>query len=265
MQSDSEGGSQSPRGEMIGRPLNSSANANSLRTSGGKHAVGALPGKKGIAQLSLSASLTQAMSFAKLQFDALPREVAFAIFKFFSAPDLVRIAQVCAHWRILAESNPVWRQLCLRTWPKIRYTVDVSDADEDYEASDSRDYWKKTFASRTKHDAKWRKRTKKSDLKFLKGHQKAVYCAQFVAGGKKLVTGSADKKIKVWDLTSEASSSKDPTTSSKKSAVTLKGHSGSIKCIHANPNMVFSGSSDHTIKLWFVLTSSYVLPFGLHL
>jgi F-box/WD-40 domain protein 7 len=130
----------------------------------------------------------------------------------------------------------------------MRSTTSIADADEDYESSDSHGYWKKTFASRSKREARWRNVAQKADLKVLKGHTKAVYCVQFVAHGKRLVTGSADKKIKIWDLESATDAS------SKKAAVTLKGHSGSVKCIHANPNMVFSGSSDHTVRLWCVLS-----------
>ncbi len=54
----------------------------------------------------------------------------------------------------------------------------------------------------------------------------------------KLLTGSFDCKIKVWDIATDTC------------LKTLESHSHFVMCILATDNFFFSGSEDKTIKIW---------------
>lgn len=55
----------------------------------------------------------------------------------------------------------------------------------------------------------------------------------------RIVSGSSDKTIKVWNMR----------TNSPWSVMTLVGHSGTVRCLHLSGNRLVSGSSDFTIKV----------------
>lgn len=61
-------------------------------------------------------------------------------------------------------------------------------------------------------------------------------CLQF--DETKLVTGSADKTLKVWDLrTNEVLN-------------TLEGHSNFVSCLCMRQDVLVSGSDDTTVRVW---------------
>ena len=76
-------------------------------------------------------------------------------------------------------------------------------------------------------------------------------CVQF--DDTRIVAGSAAGTIKVWNISESLSSS---TSTMAESAfmpyLNLFGHSGTIRCLHLDSqlNRLFSGSADHTIKVW---------------
>jgi F-box/WD-40 domain protein 7 len=83
-------------------------------------------------------------------------------------------------------------------------------------------------------------------IRTFEGHTHAVTCVQM--DDTRIVSGSHDKTIKVWDVR----------TNSPWSVMTLVGHSGTVRCIQllggggeggSGPRLV-SGSSDRTIKVW---------------
>ncbi|CEP11365.1 hypothetical protein [Parasitella parasitica] len=61
-------------------------------------------------------------------------------------------------------------------------------------------------------------------------HTEGIYCIQF--DKQKMVTGSRDRTIKVWDIQTGLCK------------VTLRGHTGSVLCLQYDRQYVFSGSSD---------------------
>ncbi|KAI8640750.1 WD40-repeat-containing domain protein [Parasitella parasitica] len=61
-------------------------------------------------------------------------------------------------------------------------------------------------------------------------HTEGVYCIQF--DKEKMVTGSRDRTIKVWDI------------QTGRCKMTLRGHTGSVLCLQYDAQYVFSGSSD---------------------
>ena len=80
----------------------------------------------------------------------------------------------------------------------------------------------------------------------LLGHSMEITCITFHPFYKKLVTGSADSTIKIWECEEN---------SQEKS---FKAHSGKINCIKFDPSgkILASGSNDMSIKLWNFDTES---------
>ncbi|MDM3859648.1 MAG: ribosome assembly protein 4 [Aphanizomenon gracile PMC644.10] len=78
----------------------------------------------------------------------------------------------------------------------------------------------------------------------LKGHESKVWSVGFSTDGKKLASGSEDKTIKIWDVTTG------------KVLNTLKGHESWVRSVGFSPDgkKLASGSEDKTIKIWDVTT-----------
>jgi len=70
----------------------------------------------------------------------------------------------------------------------------------------------------------------------LKGHKDIVSCLQFT--GKKLVTGSMDQTIRVWDL------------NERSCAYSLYGHESWVWDLQIDPDKIVSVSGDNSVKLW---------------
>ncbi|MGI8500490.1 MAG: protein kinase domain-containing protein [Hassallia sp.] len=82
----------------------------------------------------------------------------------------------------------------------------------------------------------------------LKGHSSDVNSVSFTPDGQMLVTGSDDRTIKLWNLTT------------KQEIRTFKGHSSYIYAIAISPDgqTIASSSVDKTIKLWNLNTGKEI-------
>lgn len=74
----------------------------------------------------------------------------------------------------------------------------------------------------------------------LEGHDDVVYDAVWHAGGKTIVTGSADRTVRVWEA------------ATGKQLAKRAGHSGPVLCLATSPDgkLLCSGSADATIRVW---------------
>jgi WD40 repeat protein len=80
-----------------------------------------------------------------------------------------------------------------------------------------------------------------SDAQVLTGHQGRIICIKTAWHGDKLLSGGADKTIRLWDLSG----------STGKPLSTLRGHQGIITQTHFwGPNTIVSASTDRSIALW---------------
>jgi len=92
---------------------------------------------------------------------------------------------------------------------------------------------------------------KLAPLRTLRGHTAAVFSVALSADGQTLVSGSLDKTIKVWNL------------STGKEIRTLTGHTDAIWSVvlSADGRTLVSGSLDQTIKVWNLSTGKEIRTF----
>jgi tetrahydromethanopterin S-methyltransferase subunit G len=86
----------------------------------------------------------------------------------------------------------------------------------------------------------------------LTDHSDTVNCVAISPDGQNLVSGSADKTIKIWNL------------KTGRQLHTLEGHSDKVNCVVISPdgqNLV-SGSADRTIKIWNLNTGKQIRSLG---
>jgi hypothetical protein len=78
----------------------------------------------------------------------------------------------------------------------------------------------------------------------LKGHSDEVSSVAFSWDGKRVVSGSVDKTVRIWNLETEVEEKR------------LKGHSNPVcsVAISLDGRRVVSGSSDDTLRIWNAIT-----------
>jgi WD40 repeat protein len=80
-----------------------------------------------------------------------------------------------------------------------------------------------------------------SDAQVLTGHQGRIICIKTAWHGDKLLSGGADKTVRLWDL---SGSTGNPLS-------TFQGHQGIVTQTHFwGPNTIVSASTDRSIALW---------------
>ena len=211
----------------------------------------------------------------------LPVEIMEQILCHLDPQTLVRAERVCQDWRLRAKSRHVWRQVfqreyivggahCVRTrhssQPARGVGKGVSDQD-----------WQKMYLLRRQIDKRWAEG--RAAAIYLNGHKDSVYCVQF--DEQKIITGSRDRTIRVWDThtfqcirkigpPSHASSHaavSDTSTLYPPGAFYIQNtsstdpsggiapheyHDASILCLQFDQDIMVTGSSDHTAIMWSI-------------
>jgi len=171
----------------------------------------------------------------------LPKELALYVLNYLNPKDLLRAAQTCRYWRILAEDNLLWREKCRE--------AGLAECRENYrrrKQSSSFLYspWKTGFMRQHNIEMNWRVKPVKPP-KVLKGHDDHVItCLQF--SGNRIVSGSDDNTLKVWSAVTG------------KCLRTLVGHTGGVWSSQMQNNVIVSGSTDRTLKVWNAESGSCV-------
>ncbi|KAF7970098.1 hypothetical protein HWV62_24966 [Athelia sp. TMB] len=88
-------------------------------------------------------------------------------------------------------------------------------------------------------------------LQVLRGHESVVYCVSFSPDGSTIVSGSADKTVRVWD-----------SLSGQPALPPLQGHEDIVRsvCFSPDGSRIVSGSSDGTVRVWDALSGQLALP-----
>ncbi|KAF9944949.1 hypothetical protein BGZ65_011394, partial [Modicella reniformis] len=162
----------------------------------------------------------------------LPYETATYILQFIDLANLIKVATISRTWNHLSNDNEVWKGIFLhhQDWkikipPRIP-TLTTSPTQPLHSMLN----WNKLCRDRKALQDRWRSTPTKTKLK---GHEDSVYCIQF--DNIKIVTGSRDRTIKIWDARTLQCTS------------TLTGHSLSVLCLQYDDRIMVSGSSDNTI------------------
>ena len=168
----------------------------------------------------------------------LPYETATYILQFVDLPCLIKVATISRTWYHLANDNKVWKGIFHQRWkikipPLIPLKTTSLPPLLSYRVLD----WRKLCHDRKALQNRWGSLPTKTKLK---GHDDSVYCVQF--DDVKIVTGSRDRTIKIWDART------------LECIRTLRGHSLSVLCLQYNDKLMVSGSSDNTIIVWDMQT-----------
>ncbi|KAJ8915801.1 hypothetical protein NQ315_004613 [Exocentrus adspersus] len=162
----------------------------------------------------------------------LPKELALNVLSFLEPRDLLKAAQTCHSWRVLAEDNLLWKEKCkhagIEEIPKKRMSSRSLGA--------HMSPWKAAYMRQHAIEMNWRSKPIR-EFKMLKGHDDHVItCLQFC--GNRIVSGSDDNTLKVWSATTG------------KCLRTLVGHTGGVWSSQMSGNTIISGSTDRTLKVW---------------
>lgn len=92
-------------------------------------------------------------------------------------------------------------------------------------------------------------------IRTLSDHTGAINVAVLTPDGSKLISGSDDRTLKVWDVDA----------SKKRGALlhTLEGYSDWVRALVLTPDgkRAISGSDDHTLEIWGVETGQLLATF----
>ncbi|KAI9316986.1 WD40-repeat-containing domain protein [Dichotomocladium elegans] len=232
----------------------------------------------------------------------LPHELSLRIFSFLDARSLCFAAQVSRAWRVLADDDTLWYEMCEQHINKIcgkcgwglppmgiaqnRHHRHLSSNETTLLAAKGRPQsnlldqqnrtWKTIYRERLVVERNWRGPNCRSQV--LEGHTDGVTCLQFCESSNVLITGSVDRTVRVWDMTTsqEIRQMTGHTRSIKTlqfdswKLVTgaldntlriwdwrsgrcirkLEGHSNGVLTLHFSARLLASGSMDHTIRIW---------------
>ncbi|MBL8799988.1 MAG: tetratricopeptide repeat protein, partial [Planctomycetia bacterium] len=90
------------------------------------------------------------------------------------------------------------------------------------------------------------------EIRRFEGHAEAVRAVAYSPEGRRILTASEDKTIRVWDIRTG------------KMVLRLLGHTGGVTAIavSADGNRVLSGSQDQTVRLWDAESGQEIRKFG---
>jgi len=134
--------------------------------------------------------------------EALPSEIALQIFEYLDAQHLVKAQCVGPAWKAMADETSIWKAAFLRKYDRQVYSnpapVQVGGVGAG-RLNRSKQEWKRMYQARLELERNWRLGPKLAGKAvYLSGHTDSVYCLQF--DEEKIITGSRDRTIRVWDI-----------------------------------------------------------------
>ncbi|RUS70730.1 hypothetical protein EGW08_021508 [Elysia chlorotica] len=165
----------------------------------------------------------------------LPSDLATKVMSYLDPVSLCQASQVCKVWHQLADDQTLWRRFCCQTKWRLSRAAEHKQVIS-HMCQEGSIQWKNVFAERFRLRNNWLKG--RCTVRTFEGHLQGISCVQF--DDSRIVSGSSDKTIKVWNMR----------TNAPWSVQTLMGHHGTVRCLHLEGNRLVSGSCDTTIKVW---------------
>ncbi|KAL6053480.1 Mitochondrial division protein 1 [Balamuthia mandrillaris] len=197
-------------------------------------------------------------------FSVLPPEINIHILSFLDAKELLEVALVNKEWNRLALDEALWRRLCDRRWKELRegrrlkFSKHKRQKMVPLKRSES---WKDVFAHRTRVDKNW-STGNYSRVVTLRGHEGQVCCCQY--DEEKIVSGSFDSSIKVWDIRNLDTEEEVSAVMTLKKKETNAAHTDRVLCLMFEDNTLVTGGRDETIKIWDLETGTCVNTLSGH-
>ncbi|BCR85724.1 F-box/WD repeat-containing protein [Aspergillus chevalieri] len=214
----------------------------------------------------------------------LPSEITSQVLSYLDPKSLMQAELVSRAWNEQAISRHVWRHVFRRAYRHRRPSVTSSKKKQSAGLGKTlpNQNWKRMFLVRRALEHRWKEG--KAAAIYLHGHKDSVYCAQF--DENKIITGSRDRTIRVWDAhypwpclkiigpppgdvpgigpvnnPIQQSAGKSPflticppSTSSAGIVSPMEQpsdyHSASILCLQFDDEIMVTGSSDYTCIVW---------------
>jgi len=147
---------------------------------------------------------------------------------------MARLARTCKRMHEATEDAQVWRELCRARWPFV--------------SLDQHKNWKRCYHAHKSIQRGWEGgRAGDFRVETFRGH--TDYVAAFQLYRNILVTGSADRTVRIWRA---GGSGEDA------APVVLEGHEGPVTAVQFTEALVLSGSDDATARSWDTVTGIQV-------
>lgn len=146
---------------------------------------------------------------ANSRFEFLPQEIIFEIFNFLDSNALANVAMTCTHLHSLVTSptSRLWQRLFKRLFGNARGRVAQRYCGDDDREEFFQNFheWQELFLERQYIEAAWRDPSKRAlSFQVTKAHAREVRSMALIPSRHRLVTGSKDRLVRVWDVTSGA-------------------------------------------------------------
>ncbi|EFY84430.1 F-box and WD40 domain protein, putative [Metarhizium acridum CQMa 102] len=210
----------------------------------------------------------------------LPPELAIHILACLDAPALAKASAVSRQWHHTVSNQHIWRESCLREITGTYATSRPVQPGAGMGVPQVRleNDWKQIYKVKLELSQRWKEG--KARPVYLHGHTDSIYCLQF--DEFKIVSGSRDKTIRVWDMHTmncklvigppevvnsphlladeegnpthyAAGSDNEQTALSLPNTVSFpEHHKASILCLQYDDEILVTGSSDSTCIVYDV-------------
>ncbi|KAL2270545.1 hypothetical protein VTJ83DRAFT_2729 [Remersonia thermophila] len=187
------------------------------------------------------------VAIAKVDFvSQLPVELSIQILSLLDAATLATASRVSSTWYRIVQDQQIWRESFLREKTTTYATGGPVKPGAGLGIPPNRptNNWKEIYRVKTQLDGHWRKG--KARPVYLNGHTDSIYCLQF--DESKLITGSRDRTIRVWDMNTFACKLVigPPEITNANRASLLYDEDGNPKHFATLPDLVATSNPDGT-------------------
>ncbi|ELU41601.1 WD40 domain-containing protein [Rhizoctonia solani AG-1 IA] len=143
--------------------------------------------------IKMTAMIRMLEKYAASTFDIvgnLPEDVAIKILGHLNVMELLEVEVVSKKWHMLVRHPAIWRHLCVELTATDPVPLRPPPNPED---------WEPLYRSLHHRERNWATGQVQS-IRFLKGH--TGFCTTLILKGNRLISGSYDETIRVWDIRS---------------------------------------------------------------